>query len=112
MNCNMKGKKSTIKSFQFIALLLFVFAAVSSIKAQAVGEKAYVGDQNGTETRVLGAASGSNFILWFMGTKDNMDVMETGRRFNTKKSIMTSGIVPNRLLLKTLMKKTINIESC
>ena len=57
--------------------------------------------------------SNVNFILWFMGTKDNMSKSfsdDTG--VYSKKSLMTSGREPNRLLVKTLLKKALNIKSC
>ena len=57
--------------------------------------------------------SNVNFILWFMGTKDNMSKSfsdDTSKY--SKKSFMTSGREPNRLLVKTLLKKALNIKSC
>ncbi|HSD06052.1 hypothetical protein [Flavobacterium sp.] len=56
--------------------------------------------------------SNVNFILWFMGTKEDI-----GRTFSmdgmySKKSFMTSGREPNHLLVKTLLKKALNIKSC
>jgi len=53
-----------------------------------------------------------NFILWFMGTKEDVNSPLPSDSFYTKKSILTSGREPNHLLLKTLLKKAINNKSC
>jgi hypothetical protein len=51
-----------------------------------------------------------NFVLWFMGskqdTKSNTSIEET----NTKKQVITSGTAPNRILIKTFLKKAINSD--
>nr|WP_315157865.1 hypothetical protein [uncultured Flavobacterium sp.] len=56
--------------------------------------------------------SNVNFILWFMGTKEDMGKIFSDDGMYTKKSFMTSGREPNRLMVKTLLKKALNIKSC
>jgi hypothetical protein len=56
--------------------------------------------------------SNVNFILWFMGTKEDMNNTFSDDGLSTKKSILTSGREPNHLLMKTLLKKALNIKSC
>lgn len=56
--------------------------------------------------------SNVNFILWFMGTKEDMGKTFSDDGMYTKKSFMTSGREPNRLMVKTLLKKALNIKSC
>ncbi|TRX20591.1 hypothetical protein FNW25_02635 [Flavobacterium franklandianum] len=55
--------------------------------------------------------SNMNFVLWFMGTKQdpNAKILPSGS--NTKKQFMTSGSAPNRLLIKAFLKKAVNYES-
>jgi len=53
-----------------------------------------------------------NFILWFMGTKEDINSTMPVDSFYSKKSILTSGREPNHLLVKTLLKKAINTKSC
>lgn len=55
--------------------------------------------------------SNMNFVLWFMGSKQdpNAKVSPTGE--NTKKQFMTSGTAPNRLLIKAFLKKAVNFET-
>ncbi len=71
---------------------------------------------NTTETNVVkieadSNASNMNFVLWFMGSKQdpNAKVLPAGTK--TKKQFMTSGMEPNRLLIKAFLKKAINFES-
>ncbi|MBW4359907.1 hypothetical protein [Flavobacterium taihuense] len=107
------------KRLQFFTVVFFVFFLSSTVFSQktniegpcqqiAINRNDIVSDN--VPVRVLN--SNVNFILWFMGTKEgvNSTLMDDG--VYSKKSIITSGREPNRLLLKTLLKKTINIKSC
>jgi hypothetical protein len=55
--------------------------------------------------------SNMNFVLWFMGTKQDPNVKIVPAGVNTKKEFMTSGTAPNRLLIKAFLKKAVNYES-
>ena len=55
--------------------------------------------------------SNVNFILWFMGTKENISNDFSAQGLYSKKTLITSGREPNHLLIKTLLK-TLNIKSC
>jgi hypothetical protein len=52
-----------------------------------------------------------NFVLWFMGSKQDPNAKALPEGVNTKKQFMTSGTAPNRLLIKAFLKKAINFES-
>ncbi|AOW09459.1 hypothetical protein [Flavobacterium gilvum] len=107
---------------QFLFLILFVFFTGSVAFAQnatansSLNEVLINPNDNavGTATSKVSSElnSNMNFILWFMGTKEDVNSAKSSERFYTKKSILTSGREPNHLLLKTLLKKTINNESC
>ena len=56
-------------------------------------------------------SSNINFVLWFMGSKQDPNRTISTQSVNTKKQIMTSGMAPNRLLIKAFLKKAINLES-
>ncbi len=45
-----------------------------------------------------------NFVSWFMGTKQTPNANQT-KESSSKKQMMTSGIAPNRLLIKSFLKK-------
>lgn len=52
-----------------------------------------------------------NFVSWFMGTKQTPNANQSGEVLNAKKQMMTSGIAPNRLLIKAFLKKASNYNS-
>lgn len=52
-----------------------------------------------------------NFVSWFMGTKQTPNVNQSVEVLSAKKQMMTSGIAPNRLLLKVFLKKASNYNS-
>jgi hypothetical protein len=56
--------------------------------------------------------SNTNFILWFMGTKVGPTKTTSNEGMYTKNQIISTGTVPNRLLMKTLLKKTVNLKFC
>jgi len=51
-----------------------------------------------------------NMVSWFMGTKQNTNEATT-KETSTKKQMMTSGIAPNRLLIKAFLKKASQFAS-
>lgn len=56
--------------------------------------------------------SNMNFVLWFMGSKQDPNAKIVPSATNTtKKQFMTSGTAPNRLLIKAFLKKAVNFES-
>jgi hypothetical protein len=54
--------------------------------------------------------SNANFILWFMGTK--VGPSKTNEGMFTKNQVISTGTAPNHLLMKTLLKKTVNSKFC
>ncbi|WP_367771742.1 hypothetical protein AB3G33_00210 [Flavobacterium sp. WC2421] len=56
-------------------------------------------------------AANMEFVLWFMGSKQDPNSTISTEGINTKKQIMTSGLAPNRLLIKAFLKKAVNFES-
>ena len=57
------------------------------------------------------SSTNMEFVQWFMGTKQDPNTTISTEGINTKKQIMTSGIAPNRLLIKAFLKKAVNFES-
>ena len=56
-------------------------------------------------------ATNMNFVLWFMGSKQDPNTTIQSEGTNTKKKVMTSGMAPNRLLIKAFLKKAADFES-
>ena len=106
-----------------IIFMMFVFFLLSNVAAfgQATDENnaANLNSEitiNTTETSVakqenISSASNMNLVLWFMGSKQDPNVKISKEGINTKKQFMTSGMAPNRLLIKAFLKKAVNFES-
>jgi hypothetical protein len=97
----------------FVCTLLF---SVSGYSQNVVGsEIASSADEITvtTEVKSESARKSTNmeFVLWFMGSKQDPNTTISPEGINTKKQIMTSGIAPNRLLIKAFLKKAVNFES-
>lgn len=56
------------------------------------------------------ANSNINIVSWFMGTKQTPKANAADGALNTKKQIINSGIAPNRLLIKTFLKKASSFQ--
>lgn len=106
-----------------ITFMMFVFFLLSNVAAfgQTTDENnvANLNSEitiNTTETSVakqenISSASNMNLVLWFMGSKQDPNVKISIEGNNTKKQFMTSGMAPNRLLIKAFLKKAVNFES-
>lgn len=108
-------------AFQFCVMFLFLFFANSIVFAQEsqteislieIPANSKGNDAAPVKVSTSELNSNMNFILWFMGTKENVNSTKSGDSFYSKKSILTSGREPNHLLMKTLLKKAINAQSC
>jgi hypothetical protein len=101
-------------------LIVFVFIGFSSFAQTTSIDDAHLNVSNevfnvvADELVATSARLNSNekFILWFMGTKANPNDKLSNEGGYTKKQIISSGTVPNHLLMKTLLKKTINSKFC
>lgn len=110
---------------QFWVLVMFVFFASSNIFAQksdfeissnevSINSNSNIDDTTPVKVKASTSElnSNMNFILWFMGTKEDVNSTLSSDSFYSKKSILTSGREPNHLLVKTLLKKAVNSKSC
>jgi hypothetical protein len=107
------NKNNTVKSITI--LFMFVFIALFNVSAFGQGmEKEIVFD---SATKIVSdikeersSTSNMDFVLWFMGSKQDPNSTISTEGINTKKKIMTSGLAPNRLLIKAFLKKAVNFE--
>jgi stalled ribosome rescue protein Dom34 len=105
------------RSNLFIVLLMFGLFHTSVVLGQEIQNSAVtitVESNCVAKQENVSKNTSSNvihFVRWFMGSKqDPNNAILTGERI-TKKQIMTSGMVPNRLLIKVFLKKVVNLES-
>lgn len=102
-------------------LLLFVCILVTNSSVFAQTEKNLVDvntvavattkKQENVSTVSASNSKSMHFILWFMGSKQDLNSTLSAEGNNTKKQIITSGVAPNRVLIKTFLKKAVNLEN-
>jgi hypothetical protein len=104
-------KYSDSKKIRFI-FLLFLFAILSngSVFSQNLEKKSVVTSSSNEESIDNKSAANMEFVLWFMSSKQDPNSIISTEGINTKKQIMSSGLMPNRLLMKAFLKKAINYE--
>ena len=118
---NQFSKQNVIKNKNifFIVLAFMALSFGTAFGQTAVENNSYLNSTitaNAAETIVVkqeetSTNSNMNFVLWFMGTKQDPNVKILPAGVNTKKEFMTSGTAPNRLLIKAFLKKAVNYES-
>jgi len=122
MNNFFKKYNRNSKRINFLALIVFAIFSNFSAFAQtsvnptfdlATDVVSVVIDEVPVKG-VITTTSNSNasFIIWFMGTKENPNKVISSDEMCTKKGIISSGAEPNHLLMRTLLKKTVNIKFC
>ena len=96
MNTTANTTSNTIKMMIVLVMMLLSTAgfAQNTIEVPAVAA---------TTTTVESNAS-INMVSWFMGTKQTTNENIT-KESTSKKQMMTSGVAPSRLLIKTFLKK-------
>lgn len=95
-------------------LTIFIFLSNVSVFGQGVEKKVPVVNTSEIVSDVKeenNSNSNMDFVLWFMGSKQDPNSTISTEGINTKKKIMTSGLAPNRLLIKAFLKKAVNFET-
>ncbi len=116
------NKKNTIIFMIFVCVLLsnvavFGQTAVenNTVQSTTIENKEIVNNNtieiSAMRQEATSNASNMNFVLWFMGSKQDPNAKALPAGVNTKKQFMTSGTAPNRLLIKAFLKKAVNFES-
>ena len=101
------------KRVNILIMLVFLLLTNVAIFGQTVAEK-NTNSNNTTESNLVEKeatnTSNMNFVIWFMGSKQNPSTTIIPAGENTRKQFMTSGLAPNRLLIKAFLKKAVNFE--
>lgn len=70
---------------------------------------------NSNPLQMIASDSNVDFMNWFMGSKQTQFLKDNNQGSNSaisrKKQIISSGITPNKVLYRTLVKKIISQES-
>ncbi|WP_026713302.1 hypothetical protein [Flavobacterium daejeonense] len=95
----------------FMVVIMCSFSGHSQSQTGSVIEISGNGTVTSEKAESSRAASNLEFAQWFMGTKQDPNSTIDTEGTNAKKSIITSGIAPNRLLIKAFLKKVVNYET-
>lgn len=117
MNSNSKqyGNRSTI-----LVVLAFVLLSIGTAIGQTTSENesdavTAIKTESSTETIIVkqeeASLSNMSFVLWFMSAKQDPNAKIAPCETTAKKQFMTSGTAPNRLLIKSFLKKAVNFEA-
>jgi hypothetical protein len=109
------NKNHTAKSMTILFIFTFVLLCNVSVFGQEIEKKQMI---ISSTTEIVSDAkqestssSNMDFVLWFMGSKQDPNSTISTEGANTKKKIMTTGLAPNRVLIKAFLKKAVNFES-
>jgi len=91
---------TTANTIKMMIVLVMVLLSTAGFAQNTIEVPATVA---ATTTTVESNAS-MNMVSWFMGTRQTTND-NTTTESNSKKQMMTNGIAPNRLLIKTFLKK-------
>lgn len=106
------NKRNSIIFMMLAFLLLFsvaVFAQTSNLHREYDLDNTKKMDaiKQGTNSDT----SNLNFVLWFMGAKQDIDTVVLPIRTIEKKQFRTSGTAPSRLLIKIFLRKALGLEN-
>ena len=103
---NTTTNTTSSNSIKMILVLVILLLSSVGIAQNTIEVPATVA----TATTATEASTSMNMVSWFMGTKQTTNENVT-KESNSKKQMMTSGIAPNRLLIKTFLKKAAQYTS-
>lgn len=103
----------------FNLLIMFVFILMSSIAVHGQSTQKLVegntveviGSSKKENVSVTTSSNSMNFVLWFMGSKQDPNGIISKEGTNTKIQVITSGSAPNRTLIKAFLKKAVDSGS-
>jgi hypothetical protein len=115
INMNHFSKQNDSKKrVNIVMILAFVLLSNVAVFGQTVTEKNTnlntTIESNLVEKEATSNTSNMNFVIWFMGSKQNPSTTILPAGENTRKQFITSGLAPNRLLIKAFLKKAVNFE--
>lgn len=112
---NLKTNNTNSKLIQlifiFVLFLMFSFSGFSQSQSTTSIDFNAKPETTNVKLETSRATSNMEFALWFMGTKQDPNSTLSSEGTSAKKLIITSGIAPNRLLIKAFLKKVVNYEN-
>ncbi len=103
----MKTTTTTASTFKVMVMFAVLFFSGFEMSAQESTTENIVTptiEATASVSQNVTANETMSFVSWFMGTKQTPNANQT-QESSSKKQMMTSGIAPNRLLIKSFLKK-------
>ncbi|WP_298221870.1 hypothetical protein, partial [Flavobacterium sp.] len=97
---NTTANTTTSNNFKMMVVLVMMLVSCVGFAQNTIEVPASIA----TTTTTVESNASINMVSWFMGTKQTTNENIT-KETSSKKQMMTSGIAPNRLLIKTFLKK-------
>lgn len=110
-------KANTKSIFNLFIMFVFIVMSSAALHGQSANKlvegNSVEANSSSKKENVSGATSSNsmNFLLWFMGTKQDPTSIISKEGTNTKIQVITSGSAPNRLLIKAFLKKAVDSGS-
>ena len=120
MNTNTQNTSNTSNKALIVLFVMFLLSSVGMFgqnKATAVAAPATITvEVLNVSVNQIALGSDVEFMSWFMSSKQTQSVNGGSEGTSTtnmsrKKQIISSGVVPNKVLYRTLVKKVISQES-
>jgi len=112
---NIKANRTNTKLMQtmFLFILFSMFSFSGFAQSQATSKIDFNEKVESTNVKLETSKATSNmeFALWFMATKQDPNASLSNEGDSAKKLLITSGMAPNRLLIKAFLKKVVNYEN-
>ena len=101
---------STVKMLVLFGIILYSSCSVFGQNSEVISNVVISSENVATPTSInVSENSNMNLYSWFMGTKQTPNAnLKNDASGNIKKQMINSGIEPNRLLLKSFLKKATN----
>lgn len=104
------------KSVTFFWVIVFLLLINFSAFCQSVADDYNVLNdnrnnvENSAKIESSRISSKMELIIWFMGSKQDPNATFSKEAKNTKKEIISSGLAPNRLLIRAFFRKAANYD--
>lgn len=115
---NFSSKVDNKRILNLLALFIFLLVSNASVLAQStqtIADNSPIEGMSTTKKENVSSISSQsnsmNFVLWFMGTKQDPNGTISKDHSSKKIQAVTSGFAPNRLLIKAFLKKAIEADS-
>lgn len=100
---------NSFKNKLFFSFLFLILASFTTSAQSASNDSSVVNTNEVSGEKV--SSNKMDFAIWFMGTNHTPNSLIVPETKNAKRILMSSGVVPNRLLIESFLKKAVSFET-